>query len=749
MIWLFEINVIRKGSNGRYVTINAHECFVMGDDDSIKRELPILLQNLKVFLEEKDEAGVISILNHPRLRYNWNTFLRVIEKCFTSTFEDYLVHLYELIYEKWETSLPPKTPRTPIERLIEREPSAKGPIALKGPLESLTKAYKRYLKNNFNKFIEACSNNDFDLVKQYRVLLGYIRIMRYLEENEADKLVFNSFVRRIGNELIKKEKAYTKSELVKHIFVINEDSGEVKKFATYDVFREVSSHLYKTVAEKKNTYTLSDDVWEVRERNGEGYISKNFDFTSIWEEDKTYVKAYIHYMISNTAEGMEETYKRLHGIKSIYVKFEDLPYKNVDSIFKMNRLHLHHLLDHFQQARNKQNKVLKLNTIAKYFGAARGLVEWYKENYNKNQSNEFNSITFRNLESFSERQQYIPEEVVAQLEQYLYEMPDMFQNAWIVMMNTGMRFSDLTTLDEECLSYNDEIGCFVLTYINQKMREGRVRNGDSKYHRISVNTAVVQAVEQQKEFSFYGRETSGLKEIFLHFNGRGFVFPEASALQYHVNKIIKKYSIKDANGEIYHFGTHQCRKTITADLISKGKSLREIADYLDQSERVAARHYRDMQLLKIAELDAKMFEQLFEGLLEEEVKGQYSEEEKQALMKEIKLGARETPEGHGTCVKHVALGPCMKKKCVGCKMLMTGPQKLPKWYRLYEEQGQHIKELEKEYMQSGVDDYHEHRSYQEEIHLLGVYSDTIESIETWAKGRSISIEQYKQEFQGV
>lgn len=749
---MFEIDVIRKESNGKYVTINGYECFVMGDDDFAKRELPILLQNLKIFLEEKDEAGIRSILNHPRLRYNWNTFLRVIEKCFTSTFEDYLVYLYELIYEEWETSLPSNPPRTPIERLIKREPSTKGPISLKGSLESLTKAYGRYLKNIFNRFIEACSNDDFDLVKQNRVLLGSTRILRYLSENEADKLVFNSFVRRVGNELIKKEKAYTQRELVRHIFAINEkvkNSGELGRFSTYDVFREVSSLLYKTVAEKKNTYTLSDDVWEVRERNGEGYVSMNFDFTYIWEEDKTYVKAYIHYMISNTAVSIKKTYRHLHGIKSIYVKFEDLPYKNVDSMFKMNRLHLLHLLDHFQQTKNEQNKVLNLNTIAKYFSAARGFVEWYKENYNKDQSNEFNSITFHNLESFSVGQQYIPEEVITQLEQYLHEMPDMFQNAWTVMMNTGMRFSDLTTLDENCLSYNDEIGYFVLTYINQKMREERVRNGDSKDHRIPVNIAVVEAIEQQKKLSFYGRETSGLKEIFLHFNGRGFVLPGSKALQYYVNKVIKKYDIKDANGKIYHYATHQSRKTVTADLISKGKSLREIADYLDQSEGVAARTYRDMQLQKIAELDAKMFEQLFEGLLEEEAKGQYSEEEKQALMKEIKLGARETPEGHGTCVKHVAFGPCMKKKCVGCKMLMTGPQKLPKWYRLYEEQEQHIKELEKEYMQSGVDDYHEHRIYQEEIHLLGVYRDTIERIETWAKGRSISIEQYKQGFQGV
>lgn len=105
------------------------------------------------------------------------------------------------------------------------------------------------------------------------------------------------------------------------------------------------------------------------------------------------------------------------------------------------------------------------------------------------------------------------------------------------------------------------------------------------------------------------------------------------------------------------------------------------------------------------------------------------------------LGSRNTPEGHGTCIKHVSFGPCHKKKCVGCKMLITGPQKLSMWKTLYSEQQTYLDEWIKVMIENKIDDWKDYREYQAEINLLQIYGDTIQKLEKFIKERLSEDEQ--------
>lgn len=102
------------------------------------------------------------------------------------------------------------------------------------------------------------------------------------------------------------------------------------------------------------------------------------------------------------------------------------------------------------------------------------------------------------------------------------------------------------------------------------------------------------------------------------------------------------------------------------------------------------------------------------------------------------LGARETPEGHGSCVKHVSFGPCKKRSCVGCSFLLTGPQKLPMWRKLYREQQKYVYDLRSLMIRQGVENYKDYRDFQHENHLLNLYKNTIEQLEKFMKERDLN-----------
>jgi hypothetical protein len=151
-------------------------------------------------------------------------------------------------------------------------------------------------------------------------------------------------------------------------------------------------------------------------------------------------------------------------------------------------------------------------------------------------------------------------------------------------------------------------------------------------------------------------------------------------------------------------------------------------------EKTTSQYYQDIDTMKIAELDKQLFEQLFDTM-DEDARNAFTPFEFEQLKKEIMKGSRETPEGHGSCVKHVSFGPCKKSSCVGCSLLLTGPQKLPMWRKLHLEQQSYINNMVNTMKRQGIEDYENYRDYQAEQHLLALYEDTITKIEKFIQER--------------
>lgn len=743
-------NLAHKGSV--VIEINESKFTVRKSPEFLLNEFPSILVELKTGLINIDTEKIHNIITQNQILAP--TLWRFMEHICTKEFEQYCAQIYKYFLDSLNKTT--VSPRTVIKLIkfndIEKALTAKLSMGkeLLDEIQTPNRVLVHLLNGRFLQFIEACEKDDIKSIRKLAPSLGDQLLIDRIYADDHYKHTFESFVKRVGNQLFIQKKDLSKIEIARYIFkesIQKRDvGGSLNKIGRLPIFKEVATELHNKIAQLPHFYSFEDDIWIIKSKDVQGFRSYKLDFSILSEEDKKHFKMYIETLLNKTATKYSSIYTAVYGVTTLMKRFNELPYKNITSILEINYYHLLHLLDYLQQIKKDDGKDLyNIPSIYNLFQQARIFIDWYIDNIDLQQNNNFREIQMNNIKSFGNNTRYIPEEVVGKLENVVHELPETYLNAWTLMMNTGIRISDVKALTIDCITYDQDLQIYLFTYLNVKMESYRVKTGESKYHTIPVSNLVAEIIERQKVLSAELRTDAQTDKLFLVRNKHSEVVSiQGRGLARSINRLIRKYNILDFNGEHFQYTNHQCRKTVIVDLLSKGHSLKKVADYINHSEKTAAKYYRDVEMKKIAELDRDLFKQLFEDMLTPEIQNQYTENEKQSLFKEIKLGARETPEGHGVCVKHVAFGPCQKKKCVGCKMLISGPQKLPMWYNLYNEQEAYLKDLEKQFRSTGINNFTEHRLYQQEQHLLKVYLETINKIENFATERGISIEQYRQ-----
>lgn len=285
---------------------------------------------------------------------------------------------------------------------------------------------------------------------------------------------------------------------------------------------------------------------------------------------------------------------------------------------------------------------------------------------------------------------------------------------------------------------------YYLKYLANKTLKQRRRSGLDDYRSVPIlNNQIVDIIKKQIKETEKLRLIGKTRYIFVKFAKGGHRLTNQQTINRHlgttvsmiINNCIKRNEVKGNQGNLWHYSNHQCRKTLAVNLLSEGSSISEVGEILGHMEEKTTRqYYQDVDAMKIAKLDQQLFDQLFETI-NNETRNAYTPLELEQLKIEIMTGSRETPEGHGSCLKHVSFGPCKKRSCVGCSLLLTGPQKLPMWRKLHTEQQTYVDNMIKLMEKQGVKDYGNYRDFQAESHLLAVYEDTIAKIENFIEKR--------------
>lgn len=185
--------------------------------------------------------------------------------------------------------------------------------------------------------------------------------------------------------------------------------------------------------------------------------------------------------------------------------------------------------------------------------------------------------------------EYIPEEVWNQLEQHLHYLPESIQRMVLVIKTTGIRIGELLNLPLDCL--------------RKRGNQWRIRLISEKYQTedelpIPAELAVVIKEQQQ-----YIRQhfDNGYQNLFCSNNPKkDCLFNPAPKVMtgYRfnrwLNQLAQEHNIGDKEGKIWHFKSHQFRKTLATIMTNAGVRDLIIQKYLRHRSPDMQNYYKHL-----------------------------------------------------------------------------------------------------------------------------------------------------------
>ncbi|EKU97002.1 site-specific recombinase XerD [Leptolyngbya sp. PCC 7375] len=170
---------------------------------------------------------------------------------------------------------------------------------------------------------------------------------------------------------------------------------------------------------------------------------------------------------------------------------------------------------------------------------------------------------------------YIPDHVLQQLKTHLDDLAPPIMRMTLLLMECGMRISELIALTPDCLM-QDNAGDWFLRYYQFKMK---------KEITIPVSREIVRVIQEQKAYivEHVGEDYDYL--FCTSFKGRRGFWPKPKPITGttyadHLNRLAEKHMICDENGQLWHFRTHQFRHTVGTRMINNGVPQHIVQRYL-------------------------------------------------------------------------------------------------------------------------------------------------------------------------
>ena len=131
----------------------------------------------------------------------------------------------------------------------------------------------------------------------------------------------------------------------------------------------------------------------------------------------------------------------------------------------------------------------------------------------------------------------------------------------VIQSQTGLRINEVLSIQEGCLSTTNDGYTFLEVEIS------KTEKGEPIKHKVYANELVVKCVNELSEYTKHLREKSGLKELFL-VNARGTITNSKSNCwtQKRLRPFIRRWNIRDKNGDLYPLQSHQFRATFVREL---------------------------------------------------------------------------------------------------------------------------------------------------------------------------------------
>ena len=471
------------------------------------------------------------------------------------------------------------------------------------------------------------------------------------------------------------------------------------------------------------------DVWNIVDNDKDSqHYGRNFKFDFSYissEEIKDVVKDYVwqNYRVGNKT--LSTLYNEISSYFWLFIQYcrsrkidtlRDLDNVDVDNYISFLRTYIS----------DKTSKPLTYNSQKIRLDCLKSVIRWC-------QIHRPNDVPTTEIFTGSEyiginrkvKIDFIPDDVVAQINEALKKEGNPYlKYGIIILQSTGMRIGDLLKLRIDCIKPH-LISGYTIEWTQHKGRKDKAP--------MSVRSECVAAIEKLIEITAELRNEADEKDkdtlmIWRVPQGRGTgsvsVITAQTFSQNWFRDFIKYNNIKDANGDYYNLTSHQFRRTLGTDMLSKGTNINVIQQVLGHSDpSVTKRFYADVKDKERAEVFQSV------GVIGNINQIQSSAFDNVSEFEWFKANKDKCVAGlcDGYCTKPVTDGNICprllkRQKCYTCSRYITTPEYL-------EAHKQHLANLEKQLEEGAIYGEHYAEHFIPTIEVLKVIIERLEGLQ--------------------
>ena len=370
------------------------------------------------------------------------------------------------------------------------------------------------------------------------------------------------------------------------------------------------------------------------------------------------------YKMRVAIRALQTVHKEIRYLKH-FIIFIQKKYPHIDSFSLLERHHLEEFYIWLAEQKNQYGKLTSTREKRYTVQYLRLFFEYFQRINDKDAPAKPLVYPEDECGSIKRIPRFIPDKVYQQLEDNLHLLLPYIRNAVIIVMNVGMRASELLTLKEDCISY-DKGGTPWLQYYMSKM---------SKEHCVPTNQEVVDAVNRQRKIAANTFDPD--KEQYLFRTRKGLV--QYQRVTAELRKLSKKVPITDDNGNIYYINFHQFRHTVGTRMINAGAPVTSVQRYLGHESpemTMVYAHIHDQTLKKDFEKVIK--KSIFDNYDLNLDKSSNFTDEITSDMEWFKHNLYKNALPNGYCLHHPKEGNCPHANaCLTCPKFTTSKSYLP------------------------------------------------------------------------
>lgn len=244
---------------------------------------------------------------------------------------------------------------------------------------------------------------------------------------------------------------------------------------------------------------------------------------------------------------------------------------------------------------------------------------------------------------------YIPEEVIQQIQENLDELKNpMHKRMFLVLIECGMRISEICHLSFNCLR-QDSKGDFFLQYHQYKLKKDIT---------IPISRLITKVIQEQQDDVRSQRNEDC-----------PFLFPSSKyktknkATSYKsfcdaLRRLIYEKNIKDINGNLWLFHSHQCRHTVGTRMINNGVPQHIIQRYLGHESPTMTQVYAHIHDKTLKREIAKYHDSRVVNIVGEVVESEHPELDVNLDLQWMKKNVLAQALPNGSCARPVVKGQC-------------------------------------------------------------------------------------------